>query len=150
MSSTCKVYGTSITSREQESYHWDGKYIHQYENFQIWMAASRPFYDPWICTREGQGCTIMSLSKERDIKYSSRKERWNIKVATLKGNPSISGIVELSLYDSKPFYFMSNACEVVKCNKMTHKVWSKESNRMVKIPFFRLNIIHDYNIVWMQ
>ena len=51
-----------------------------------------------------------------------------------------------SLYDSKPFYFVSNACEVVKWNKMTRKVWSKESNRMFEMPFLRLNIIHNYNI----
>ena len=29
---------------------------------------------------------------------------------------------------------------------MTRKVWSKGKNRMVEIPFFRLNLIHDYNI----
>ena len=52
----------------------------------------------------------------------------------------------LPLYDSKPFNLMSNACEVVKWNKMTRKAWSKEKNRMVEMPFFRLNLIHDYNI----
>ena len=52
----------------------------------------------------------------------------------------------LSLYNSKPFYCMYNACEVVKWNKITRRVWSKESNRMVKMPFFCFNIIHDYNI----
>ena len=52
--------------------------------------------------------------------------------------------MELSLYDSKPFYFMSNACEVVKWNKMTRKVWTKEKNRMVEMPFFCLNMIYDY------
>ena len=41
---------------------------------------------------------------------------------------------------------MSNSCEVVKWNKMTRKVWSKEKNRMVEMLFFRLNLIHDYNI----
>ena len=41
---------------------------------------------------------------------------------------------------------MSNACEVVKWNKMTRKVWSKEKNRMAKMPFFRLNLISNYNI----
>ena len=29
---------------------------------------------------------------------------------------------------------------------MTRKVWSKEKNRMFEMPFFRLNLIHDYNI----
>ena len=41
---------------------------------------------------------------------------------------------------------MSNTCEVVKWNKMTCKVWSKGKNRMVEMPFFRLNLIQDYNI----
>ena len=52
----------------------------------------------------------------------------------------------MSLYESKPFYFMSNACEVVKWNKITRKVWSKGKNKMVEITFFCLNLIHDYNI----
>ena len=70
----------------------------------------------------------MSLSKERTSKIAQAKARWTLKVDTLKGDPSIPGIVELSLYDSKPFYFMYNACEVFKWNKMTRKVWSKEKN----------------------
>ena len=76
---------SSRSSCEQEPYHWYGQYLHQCKKFQIWMAASRSFYVPWSCTREGQGCTIMSLSKEIDIKDSSRKARWTLKVATLKG-----------------------------------------------------------------
>ena len=42
---------------------------------------------------------------------------------------------------------MSNACEVVKWNKITRKVWSKETNRMVEMPLFCLNLIQDYKIV---
>ena len=64
----------------------------------------------------------------------------------MKSYPSIPCIVALSLYDGKPFYFMFNACEAVKCNKMTRKVWSKEINRMIEMPFFCLNLIHAYNI----
>ena len=69
-----------------------------------------------------------------------------LKVATLKGDPSIPGIVVFFLYDIKPFYFMFNTCELVKWNKMTRKVWSKDSNKMVEIPLFRLNLIHNYSI----
>ena len=88
----------------------------------------------------------MYLSKKETSKIAHAKARWDLKVATLKGDPSLPGIVALSIYDSKPFYFISNACEVVKWNKITCKVWSKEKNRMVEMPFFRLNLIHDYNI----
>ena len=79
-------------------------------------------------------------------KISHAKAQWTLKVATLKGNLSTSGIVEFSLHDNKPFYFMSNSCEIFKWNKMTRKEWSKLKNRMVEMPFFRFNLIHDYNI----
>ena len=88
----------------------------------------------------------MPLSKERDIKDSSRKSTVDPQGCYSERqsfNTRYCGIVP---YDSKPFYFMSNACEVVKRNKMTRKVWSKEKNWMVEMPFFRLNLIHDYNI----
>ena len=54
----------------------------------------------------------------------------------------------LSLYDSKPFYFMYNACEVVKWNKMTRNVRSKEKISMVEMPFFRFESdprLHHWN-----
>ena len=93
-----------------------------------------------------KGVPTRIFQKKETSKIAHAKARWTLNVATLKDDPSIPGIVALPLYDSKPFYFMYNACEVVKWNKMTRKVWSKESNTMVKIPSFRLNLIHDYNV----
>ena len=95
---------------------------------------------------KGKGVPSCLFQKKETAKIAHAKARCTLKVANLKGDPSIPGIVALYLYDSKPFYFMSNACEVVKWNKMPRKVWSKEKNRMVEMPFFRLNLIHDYNI----
>ena len=63
MSATYKGYVTSRSSCEQKPYHWYGQSLHQCEKFQIWMAASRSFYVPCSFMKEGQGCTIMFLSK---------------------------------------------------------------------------------------
>ena len=79
-----------------------------------------------VAREKGKGVPSCLFKKKETSKIAHTKERWTLKVATLKGDPSIPGIVVLSLYDSKPFYFMSNACEVVKWNKKTRKVWSKE------------------------
>ena len=95
---------------------------------------------------KGKGVPSCIFQKKESSKIAHAKSRWTFKFTTLKGDPSIPVIVALSLYDGKPFYVMSNACDVVKRNKMTRKMWSKESNRMVEIPFFRLNLIHYYNI----
>ena len=99
-----------------------------------------------VAREKGKGVPSCLFQNKETSKISHAKEQWTLKVATLKGNLSTSGIVEFSLHDNKPVYFMSNVCEIVKWNKMTRKVWSKEKNRMIEMPFFRLNLIHDYNI----
>jgi hypothetical protein len=40
--------------------------------------------------------------------------RGTLKVAHLKGDEKIPGLIALSYYDSKPFYMLSNACEKVQ------------------------------------
>ena len=109
----------------------------------VWRHPDR-FMFHVVAREKGKGVPSCLFQKKETSKIAHTKARWTLKVATITGDPSIPGIVELSLYDSKPFYFMYNSCEVVKWNKMTCKVWSKEKNRMVEIPFFRLNLIHNH------
>ena len=90
-----------------------------------------------VAQESGKGVPSCIFQNKDTSEISHAKARWNLKVATLKVYPSIPGIAALSLYDSKPFYFISNACEVVKWNNMTRRVRSKEKNRMVEMPFFR-------------
>ena len=78
-----------------------------------------------VSREKGKGVPSCIFQKKETSKIAHTKARCTLKVATLKGDPSISGIVALSLYGSKPFYLISNACEVVKWNKMIRKVWSK-------------------------
>ena len=110
------------------------------------MMAYISFYVHGVTQEKVKGVPSCLFQKKDTSKIAHAKGRWTLKVTTLKGDPSIPGIVALSLDDSKPFYFMSNACEVFKWNKMTRKVWSKEKNSMVEMTFFSLNLIRDYNI----
>ena len=71
---------------------------------------------------KGKGVPSCLFQNKETSKIAHAKARKTLKVATLKGDPSIPGIVAFYLYDSKPFYFMSNTCEVVKWNKMTRNV----------------------------
>ena len=65
-----------------------------------------------VAREKGKGVPSCLFQKKETSKIAHTKARWTLKVATLKGDPSIPGIVALSLYDSKPLYFMSNACEI--------------------------------------
>ena len=96
---------------------------------------------------QGRGVPGCLYQKKETTKLAVAKAKWTLKVSTLKGDGAIPGIVAISLYDSKPFYFMYNACEEVKWKQMTRQVWHIDLQKMVEMPFFRLNSIHDYNHV---
>ena len=146
MSAACKGYGTSrSSSSKNHTIGLDNIYISaKFVRFG-WRHPDR-FMFHGVAREKFKVVPSCLFQKKETSKIAHAKARWTLKVATLKGDPSIPGIVALSLYDSKPFYFMSNACEVVKWNKMTRKLWSKVKDRMFEMPFFRLNPIHDYNI----
>ena len=42
------------------------------------------------------------------------KKRGTVKASVLVGDSKCKGLVALSFYDSKPVYFISNACENIK------------------------------------
>ena len=77
--------------------------------------------------------------KKETTKFAVAQAKWTLKVSTLKVDAAIPGIVYISLYDSKPFYFISNACEEVKWNHTTRQVWHRDLQKMVEMPFFRIN-----------
>ena len=89
-------------------------------NFVIfgWRHSDR-FIFHGVSREKVKGLTSCLFKNKKTSKIAHGKARLTLKVDTLKGDPPIPGIVALSLYDSKPFYFMSNACEVVKWNTMT-------------------------------
>ena len=68
-----------------------------------------------------------------------------MKAAVLVGDPNFTGLVAVSLYDSKPVYLISNACDKVGWTKKERKLWHKDKGKKVNVPFFRLNIIDQYN-----
>ena len=48
-----------------------------------------------------------------------------------------SRTVSISLYDAKPVYFLTSACEEIKWTKKEKKVYSPTSWRKIKVPFYR-------------
>ena len=82
-----------------------------------------------------------SVTKKNEIE----KVRGTLKVAHLKGDDKIKGLVALSLYDSKPFYMMSNACDKVEWTQKSRKIWRKDTQRLVAMKFHCINIVDEYN-----
>ena len=73
------------------------------------------------------------------------KHKGTIKVARLVGDKECKNLIAASFYDSKPVYFISNACEKIHWLEKRRKLWHKERGMKVNAPFFRLNIVDEYN-----
>jgi len=84
---------------------------------------------------------------QKEVKRKSELERvrGTLKVAELQNDDVLKGCVTISLYDSKPVYLLSSASEKIYWKKINRKLWKSNENQMVDAPFFRLNVIDDYN-----
>ena len=65
-------------------------------------------------------CVIQQ--KEMTHKEEKNCAQGTLRVAHLKGDSKIDGLVALSYYDSKPFYMMSNSTDCIKWIKKQRKV----------------------------
>ena len=57
------------------------------------------------------------------------RAKGTVRAARLVGDSSCNGLVALSFYDSKPVYFISNACENIKWIMKKRKLWHKEKGK---------------------
>ena len=94
----------------------------------------------------GRGIPKCIIQKELTHKTEIANARGTLKVSRLVGDRYVPGLIALSLYDSKPFYMLSNACECVKWVPKKRKVWYRTLDKYVEIVFHRLNIVDDYNV----
>ena len=98
-----------------------------------------------VCQQSGRGLPKCVHQKEVTRKDNLEKARGTLKTAQLVGDSKIEGLVSLSLYDLKPFYMMTMACEKVEWTLKNRKLWDKSQLKMVDKPFYRLNIVDEYN-----
>ena len=68
-----------------------------------------------------------------------------MKASVLTGDPSCTNLVAASLYDTKPVYLLSNACDKIEWTKKDKLLWRKDNGKKVNTPFYRLNLIDEYN-----
>ena len=87
-------------------------------------------------------CVIQKqLSSKKDVQNA----RGTLKVAKMVGDPKCE-MVAVSLYDQKPVYLLSTSCPTVEWRRKTRKLYHKALNKKVEVPFYRLNVIDDYNM----
>ena len=73
------------------------------------------------------------------------KSKGTVKASILVGDMRCKNLVAASFYDNKPVYFISNICEEIKSIVKRRKLWHKEKGCKVDAPFYRLNIVDEYN-----
>ena len=78
-------------------------------------------------------------------KADLEKVRFTVKAAVLKNDEVCKDLIALSIYDTKPVYFLTSACEGIKWVEKSKKVYEANKKEAVRMPFYRLNIIDFYN-----
>ena len=93
----------------------------------------------------GRGLPKCITQQEVTRKEDLQRQRGTLKVAQLVNDPACDGFLALSLYDQKPVYLLTNACNNVEWIKKERSCWHKEKGKKVNVPYYRLNVIDMYN-----
>ena len=72
--------------------------------------------------------------------------RGTLKLAQLQDDPEMPNLICSSLYDQKPFYMMSTGQEIISWVRIFKKVWSSSRGKYCLVPFYRLNMVDNYNM----
>ena len=90
---------------------------------------------------------IPAAIKQVEMKKPKDQEavRHTVKAAVLKGDEVCTDLLAISIYDTKPVYFLTSVATEIEWVQKIRKVFDKASNRKISMPFFRLNVINFYN-----
>ena len=97
-----------------------------------------------VC-RQNRGIPKSIMQEKVTTKQDVLKNKGTIKAAILVGDSKCTDLVTLSFYDSKPIYFITNACDKICWVRKNRKFWHQQKGRQVNVPFYRLNIVDEYN-----
>ena len=86
------------------------------------------------------------LSKTQSQKKELLRHRGNLKATVLIGDPKCKDLVVVSMYETKPVYLLSNAWEKIQWTNKERKLRNNEKGKKVDAPFYRLNLINEYNM----
>jgi hypothetical protein len=90
---------------------------------------------------------IPPVIKQEEVKRKGdlQNVRHTVKVAVLKGDDIAKDLVSISIYDTKPVYLLTSACNEISWTKKERKVYDPQRKKTFKMPFYRLNVIDFYN-----
>ena len=85
--------------------------------------------------------------KQEEVKRKKELEtvRHTVKVAVLRNDEVCKDLVSISLYDTKPVYFLTNVCTEITWTEKQKKVYDAIKKDTFHLPFHRLNVIDFYN-----
>ena len=96
--------------------------------------SGRRFVIHGVC-RPSRGipkCIVQdTVTKKQDVLSS----KVTVKCTILLRDPNCKYLVAMSFYDSKPVYFVSNACKSLQWIKKARKLWHQEKGKKVEVPF---------------
>ena len=98
-----------------------------------------------VCRQKVRGIPTCVEQLEENTKEHKAKMLGTLKTAILKNDALCKDFVACSIYDSNPFYLFSSSCPDIKRIKKDREVCHPGLENKIKVPFYRLNMIDNYN-----
>ena len=88
-----------------------------------------------VC-RPSRGIPSCIIQEAVTRKIDLLRQRGTLKAAVLTGDSECKKLVAASIYDTKPIYLISSACEKVEWKKKECKLWHNDLGRKVNTSFY--------------
>ena len=99
-----------------------------------------------VTRKDLKGIPSCVMQTKLDNKDMAQKARGTIKVAVLEGDPGAKYLLAISIYDSKPVYFLSSVLDRVYWQIKTRKVYNPSTRKMYVMKYHRTNFQDRYNM----
>ena len=98
-----------------------------------------------VTRKGGRGLTEFILQEVVTNSGVQEMVRGTVHTTELVGDSKCSSLEIVSVYDTKPTYFLTMATKRIFCEEKSRDVFDKVINRMVTMEFLLLNVNDDYN-----
>lgn len=98
-----------------------------------------------VARKSGRGLPDLILQQELQNKKEQDKVKGTVRAAVLTGDQDCPSLLAVSVYDSKPVYFLTMVAEKIFWRVMKRSVYDKDRCQMKMIEYLRLNVNDDYN-----
>ena len=110
-----------------------------------WKLSKNKVNIHGMTCKDLKGIPLCVMQTKLDNKDVAEKARGIVKVIVVEGDPGAKYLLVISIYDSKPVYFLSSVLDRVYWQIKTRKVYNPSTHKIYVMKYHHTNLQHRYN-----